>query len=82
MLIYIIRKAKNIGYFPERARPRNLVWDSNTGALYFVGFRDAERFEAKGTFGEEWLPRFDLARPPRPYRWDKDYNGDISNWKI
>lgn len=23
-----------MGYFPEKARPRSLVWDSNTGALY------------------------------------------------
>ena len=23
-----------MGYFPEGARPRNLVWNSDTGALY------------------------------------------------
>lgn len=49
---------------------------------YFVGFRDAEGFKAKGTFGIEWLPRFDLARPPRSYLWNKSFNGDISDWKV
>ncbi|CDM33106.1 hypothetical protein DTO013E5_5705 [Penicillium roqueforti] len=75
-------KAQHMGYFPEGARPRNLVWNSDTGALYFVGFRDAEGFKAKGTFGIEWLPRFDLARPPRSYLWNKSFNGDISDWKV
>lgn len=25
-----------MGYFPEGAKPRNLVWDENKGALYVV----------------------------------------------
>lgn len=50
---------------------------------YFVGFRDAMRFKAKGEFNEAWLPRFDLARPPqRHFRWNMDYNGDISGWQL
>jgi hypothetical protein len=40
-------------------------------------------FEAKGTFGEEWLPYFDLAKPPqRNYRKAKDYKGDTSGWVL
>ncbi|KAJ5840041.1 uncharacterized protein N7525_005229 [Penicillium rubens] len=93
--------AKKMGYFPNAARPRNLVWDEEAGALYathhaydpkvrltypysyFVGFRDAMPFKAKGTFGEEWFPRFDLAKPPqRHYRSNRDYNGDISDWQL
>ncbi|KGO75384.1 hypothetical protein PITC_081380 [Penicillium italicum] len=73
--------AKRMGYFPVAAKPRNLVWDENNGDLYFVGFRDAMPFKAKGDFGEKWLPRFDLAKPPqKPYRMNKDYKGNISDW--
>ncbi|KAJ5497723.1 hypothetical protein N7453_006774 [Penicillium expansum] len=75
--------AKRMGYFPEGAKPRNLVWDENNEDLYFVGFRDAMPFDAKGNFGEEWFPRFDLAKPPqRHYRMNRDYKGDISDWKL
>jgi hypothetical protein len=100
-VIIIISAAKKMGYFPNAARPRNLVWDEEAGALYathhaydpkvrltypysyFVGFRDAMPFKAKGTFGEEWFPRFDLAKPPqRHYRSNRDYNGDISDWQL
>lgn len=50
---------------------------------YFVGFRDAMPFNAKGSFGQEWLPHFDLAKPPQKvYRINGDYNGDISDWKL
>ncbi|CAG8129069.1 unnamed protein product [Penicillium nalgiovense] len=87
--------------FPNAARPRNLVWDEEAGALcfthhaydhrtltdvslgYFVGFRDAMPFKAKGTFGEEWFPRFDLAKPPQSHcRSDRDSNGDILGWQL
>ncbi|CAG8092439.1 unnamed protein product [Penicillium nalgiovense] len=87
--------------FPNAARPRNLVWDEEAGALcfthhaydhrtltdvslgYFVGFRDAMPFKAKGTFGEEWFPRFDLAKPPQSHcRSNRDSNGDISGWQL
>ncbi|CAG8001467.1 unnamed protein product [Penicillium nalgiovense] len=74
-------KITKMGYFPHHLSPRNLIWNKVNGALYFVGFRDAMPFKAKGTFGEEWLPEFDLAVPPqRNYRWERDYKGDTSGW--
>ncbi|KAJ5456592.1 hypothetical protein N7530_011866 [Penicillium desertorum] len=72
-----------MGYFPRHLRPRHLIWDKARNNLYFVGFRDVMPFEAKGTFGEEWLPYFDLAKPPqRNYRKAKDYKGDTSGWVL
>ena len=40
-------------------------------------------FKAKGTFGKEWWPEFDLAKPPqRHYQMERHYNGDVSAWKL
>ncbi|KAJ5791881.1 uncharacterized protein N7518_008892 [Penicillium psychrosexuale] len=76
-------KLMKMGYFPDGAGPSNLVWDKETGALYFVSFRDSKPFKAKGTFGKEWWPEFDLAKPPqRHYQWEIHYNGDVSAWTL
>ncbi|KAJ5920092.1 hypothetical protein N7516_010950 [Penicillium verrucosum] len=75
-----------MGYFPFRPSPASMIWDNNTGSLYFVGFRDSTHFQPNNQSRKPlkaWLPDFDLARPPQKnFKWRIDYTENMAGWKL
>ncbi|GLA00601.1 hypothetical protein AnigIFM60653_009351 [Aspergillus niger] len=64
------------GHLPYPEHAKNLVWDSTTGSLYYVGFL----LTCKGDPRAVWSPAkwagWGLAKPPKECRdWDKSTEG-------
>ncbi|KAJ5575726.1 hypothetical protein N7535_002652 [Penicillium sp. DV-2018c] len=77
-----IRETETIGIRPLYSGPSHLVWDSASGNLFMVGFR--QWIEVKPTpWSEAKSYWFDLAKPPKGVNWSEWANEpDTSNWKF
>ncbi|KGO42495.1 hypothetical protein PEX1_011740 [Penicillium expansum] len=77
-----IRETETIGFRPLFSGPSHLVWDSASGNLFMVGFR--QWIEVKPTpWSEAKSYWFDLAKPPKKVNWSEwSNNPDTSNWKF
>ncbi|KAJ5522201.1 hypothetical protein N7527_006316 [Penicillium freii] len=77
-----IRETETIGVRPLFSGPSHLVWDSASGNLFMVGFR--QWIEVQPTpWSEAKSYWFDLAKPPKKVNWSEWGNRpDTSNWKF
>ncbi|KAJ5248133.1 hypothetical protein N7524_012093 [Penicillium chrysogenum] len=77
-----IPETETIGIHPLFYGPSHLVWDSVSGNLFMVGFR--QWIEVKPTpWSEAKCYWFDLAKPPKKVNWSEFVkNPDTSNWEF
>ncbi|KAJ6146208.1 hypothetical protein N7497_008190 [Penicillium chrysogenum] len=77
-----IPESETIGIHPLFYGPSHLVWDSVSGNLFMVGFR--QWIEVKPTpWSEAKSYWFDLAKPPKKVNWSEFVkNPDTSNWEF
>ncbi|OOF95217.1 hypothetical protein ASPCADRAFT_406036 [Aspergillus carbonarius ITEM 5010] len=67
------------GYQPAIASGKSLVWNSDTGTLYFVGFFDC--IKARGDeqrWSPKWWVAWNLAKSPNPL-WP-GWDGSMEGW--
>ncbi|OOQ86550.1 hypothetical protein PEBR_20793 [Penicillium brasilianum] len=69
-----------IGIWPDSAAAANLVWNSETETLTWVGFWNC-RAAQPYPWGDWRLPSFDFVKSPDGSWTDPDWNGDTSKWQ-
>ncbi|KAF7712711.1 Uncharacterized protein PECH_006783 [Penicillium ucsense] len=74
------------GYGPYTPSLSKLVWLSQTGTLYFIGYfygiNDEYEDRSNIKIGLEALARYGLAKPSSNEWRNKNWNGDTTGWKM
>ncbi|RFU35299.1 hypothetical protein B7463_g1042, partial [Scytalidium lignicola] len=56
-----------LGFYPEGPRAKNILWDSNTKMIYFIGFRNCYPVHKDDNWKITTLVQWGLAVAPRSY---------------
>ncbi|KAI9376459.1 hypothetical protein BJX61DRAFT_552049 [Aspergillus egyptiacus] len=79
-------KALEKGYGPYTPSLSNLVWHSQTGTLYFIGYfygiDEEPRERSNIKIGPDTLAVYGLAKPSSDKWRNKNWNGDTTDWKM
>ncbi|GFF41165.1 hypothetical protein IFM61606_04833 [Aspergillus udagawae] len=74
------------GYGPYTPSLSKLVWHSQTGTLYFIGYtygiNDEPKDRSNIKIGPEAVARYGLAKPSSNEWRNKNWNGDTTGWKM
>ncbi|KAJ9350933.1 hypothetical protein DTO027B9_6678 [Paecilomyces variotii] len=74
------------GYGPYAPGLSSLVWDSQTGTLYFIGYfygiSDKPKDRSNIKIGPEVLVRYGLAKPSSDEWRNENWNRDTTGWKM
>ncbi|KAJ5168219.1 uncharacterized protein N7482_003813 [Penicillium canariense] len=74
-------KITSMRVWPDTAGAPNLVWNSKTKTLTWVGFRDCDVNAKPSPWKDLALPLFDLVKAPNNLWLYPDWNGETSEWK-